>query len=170
MSHAKNKVDWCLKKAEKEVKEQGSHRGLVKSKPDKEKAFKFIGKAEHNFKAAVEFSKIGFSDWSASAFFYSMYHCFLAISAKFGYESGNQECTFALIKSLAEDKKIDLDREIIEKVASIDINKSEENTTGVKIREQYQYGTQLSIDEDLYKELFELAQILLSKTKEIIEE
>ena len=170
MSHAKNKLDWCLKKAEKELKEQGSHRGLIKTYPDKNKALEFVSKAEHNFKAAVEFSKTGFSDWPASAFFYSMYHCFLAIASKFSYESGNQECTFALIKSLAEDKKIDLDIRIIEKVSSLESQKSSEEATGVKIREKYQYGTQLSIDEDLYNELFILAQEILSKTKEIIEE
>lgn len=38
MSHAKNKVEWCLKKAEKELKESRKHRGLVKTKPDLAKA------------------------------------------------------------------------------------------------------------------------------------
>lgn len=30
MTHAKNKVKWCIKKAEKELKEDKKHRGLVK--------------------------------------------------------------------------------------------------------------------------------------------
>src|SRR3989344_3319647 len=105
MSHAKNKLDWCLKKAEKEFKEEGNHRGLRKIKPNKLQALEHLKKAEHNLEGAIEFSKIGYSDWSASAFFYSIYQCFLAIGAKFGYESGNQECTFALINSLIEDNK-----------------------------------------------------------------
>jgi len=50
MSHAKNKLDWCLKKAEKELKEHGKHRGLVIIKPDKKQALEHIKKAEHNLK------------------------------------------------------------------------------------------------------------------------
>ncbi len=30
----KAKVEWCLRKAEKEMKEEGKHRGLVKIAPD----------------------------------------------------------------------------------------------------------------------------------------
>lgn len=38
MSHAKNKLDWCLKKAEKELSVSDKHRGLVQIKPDMEKS------------------------------------------------------------------------------------------------------------------------------------
>lgn len=34
MSHAENKVKWCLNKAEKELMEGKKHRGLVKIEPD----------------------------------------------------------------------------------------------------------------------------------------
>jgi len=120
MSHAKNKVEWCLRKAEKELKEGKKHRGLVKIEPDLEEARKHLAKAEHNFSAINCFDKEGFSDWSISAVFYCIYHCFLAIISKFGYESRNQECTFALIESFIEDKKINLNREELEKVSLID--------------------------------------------------
>jgi len=53
MSEAKNKVDWCLKKAEKELKASTKHRGLIKAKLSIEEAKKHISKAEHNFKAAL---------------------------------------------------------------------------------------------------------------------
>jgi len=168
MSHAKNKLGWCLKKAEKELKDQGKHRGLVVIKPNKNQALEHIKKAEHNLKGGIDFAKIGYSDWSASAFFYSMYQCFLAIAAKFGYESGNQECTFALIESLIEDKKISLDKKLLDKVVALEIQK--ETSTSTEIREEYQYGTKLSLNEDLFKELLELSQKVLSQTKEIIEE
>ncbi|MBI2045402.1 hypothetical protein HYT23_05060, partial [Candidatus Pacearchaeota archaeon] len=46
--------------------------------------------------------------------------------------------------------------------------KSNEKTS-VEIREQYQYGTEFSIKDNLYKELFELAKEIISKTKIIIE-
>ncbi|MBS3090271.1 hypothetical protein J4433_00695 [Candidatus Pacearchaeota archaeon] len=169
MSHAKNKIDWCLKKAERELKKSGKHRGLIKTNPELEKAREYIKKAEHYLMATDYLKKGNFSDISVSTVFYSMYHCLLAIAAKFGYESGNQECTFALIHSLIEDSKIDFEKELLDRIASLDIEKSREKTS-VEIREQYQYGTSLSIKDNLYKELFELAKEIISKTKTIIEE
>ena len=38
MSHAQNKVQWCLDKAEKEWKERGIHRGLLLKKGDRVEA------------------------------------------------------------------------------------------------------------------------------------
>jgi len=169
MSHAKNKVEWCLKKAEKELEKSGKHRGLLEIKPDLEKARGHIKKAEHYLKATNYLKKGNFSDISASTVFYSMYHCLLAIAVKFGYESKNQECAFALINSLIEDKKINFERELLDKIASLDAERDKEQTS-VEIREQYQYGTSLSIKDSLYNELFELAKEVISKTKEIIEQ
>ena len=168
MSHAKNKVEWCLKKAERELNETGKHRGLAKANPNLEKARGHIRKAEHYLEATGYLKKGNFSDISASTVFYSMYHCLLAIAAKFGYDSGNQECTFALVHSLIEDGKIDFEKELLDKISSLDIEKKEEQTT-IDIRELYQYGTSLSIKDDLYKELFELAKKVIAKTKEIME-
>ncbi len=168
MTHSKNKVDWCLKKAEKELKENSKHRGLIKIKPDLDKANGFITKAEHYLKATDYLKKGNFADISASTVFYSMYSCLLAIIAKFGYESGNQECTFALVLDLINKGEISFSKELLDKIASLEGNKDKE---GIKdIREKYQYGTSLSLKDNLYKELFELAQKIISKTKEIIEE
>ena len=167
MSHAKNKVGWCLRKAEKELKKGEKHRGLVETEANIEKAKEHIKKAEHYLEATDYLKRGNFSDISASTVFYSMYHCLLAIARKFGYEGRNQECTFALIGSLIEDKRIDFDIELLNKIASLDIK--EENTS-IEIREKYQYGTSLSIQDNLYDELFELAKKVISKTKEIIEE
>jgi len=77
MSQAKNKVDWCIKKAEKEIAEGKKHRGLLKINPDIKEAKKHVAKAEHNLKAAISFEK-KFPDWSVSALFYGIYHSFLA--------------------------------------------------------------------------------------------
>ena len=169
MSHAKNKVDWCLKKAEKELKRGGKHRGLVKTKSNLEVARKYISKAEHYLKATAYLKRGNFSDISASTVFYSIYHCLLTIAAKFGYESRNQECTFALIQNLIEEGKIDFKKELLDRTASLNLEKNKEQTS-VEIREQYQYGTTLSIKDSLYNELFELAQEIISKTKLIIEQ
>ena len=170
MSHAKNKVEWCLRIAERELKESGKHRGLVKVKTDLDKAKDFIIKAEHYLKATELLKRENFSDISTSTVFYAMYHCLLAISAKFGYESENQECTFALIHSLIEDGKIDFEKDLLNKIASLEVEETGEKTT-VEVRERYQYGTELNIeDEDLYFQLVELAKTIISKTKVIIME
>ena len=46
MSHAKNKVNWCLKKAERELENDGKHRGLLKIKSSVEEAKKVISKTK----------------------------------------------------------------------------------------------------------------------------
>ena len=168
MSHAENKVEWCLRKAERELKEAGKHRGLIKVTPDLEKARAYVSKAEHYLRATDYLKKGNFSDISISTVFYSMYHCLLAIAAKFGYESRNQECTFALAYKLIGDNKIDLNKELVNKISTLEPKDSDEKTS-TEIREECQYGTKLSIKDNLYKELFELAQNMMSKTKEIIE-
>lgn len=168
MSHANNRVKWCLKKAEKEMKESGNHKGLVKIKPNKAKAVEHITKAEHYLKATEYLKKGGYSDISASTIFYSIYHCMLAIAARHGYDSRNQECTFALIHSLIEDGKIDFGKTTLNKISSM--NAKETGATSTKIREKYQYGTELSIKDNLYKELVDLAKEAIAKTKEVIEE
>ncbi|MBI5065455.1 hypothetical protein HZA97_04395 [Candidatus Woesearchaeota archaeon] len=93
MSQVSKHVQWCIKKAENEIKECKSlgkkqkHRGLLKVDLDDNEAKKHLAKAEHNLVGITRFNEIGFSDWSMSAGFYCIYHCFLAIAAKFGYES-----------------------------------------------------------------------------------
>ena len=44
MSHAKNKLDWCLKKAKKELADSPKHRGLVKIEPSADLAKEYIKK------------------------------------------------------------------------------------------------------------------------------
>ena len=89
MSHAKNKLEWCIKKAERELEKSSRHRGLVKIKPDLKRARKHIEKAERNIKATLYLQKGGFTDWCSSTLFYSIYHCMLAVLVKFGYDSRN---------------------------------------------------------------------------------
>lgn len=166
MSHAKNKIEWCLKKGEEQ--KEGKHRGLIKIKPNLEEARKHIEKAEHYLGASDYLNQGNYSDISASTLFYSMYHCLLAIAQKFGYDSGNQECTFALIYNLIEEGKISIKKELIEKISSFEL-KSEERTS-IEIREIFQYGTSLSLDAKIYNEMILLAREVLSKTKKVLEE
>lgn len=171
MSQTKNKVEWCLRKAERELKESGSHRGMVKSEPDFEKAKSHINKAERYLNATEYLKNGGYSDIATGTVFYAMYHCLLAISVKQGYESRNQECTFALMNALIEDKKISFGREILDRIALAEPKDGEETEkTTVKIRERFQYGTEFNVEEDLYKELVGLAKEVISIAKVIIEE
>ena len=169
MSQIDNQLSWCLKKAEKELKAGGRHRGLVKIISSQELAKEHIKKAEHNLKAISDFKKYNYSDWSASAAFYSIYHCLLAILVKFGYESRNQECTFALIYQLIESKQINLDKNLIEKIHSLNHEEKHESPTIIEFREQGQYGVKLSLEDETFNNLLSISKSILEKTKEIIQ-
>ena len=64
--------------------------------------------------------------------------------------------------------KTNWDKEILNKIAQLNLKESDAKTT-TEIREQYQYGTELSIKDDLYLELLNLAKEVISKTKVMIE-
>ena len=174
MSQASKQVNWCLKKAASEIekcKKLGKrlkHRGLLKSTPDIEGAKKHLAKAEHNLKAITRFKETGFSDWSVSAGFYSLYHCFLAIATTFGYESRNQTCTISLIRFLKEENKINLDEKFIELLEYEEMEEVWEDRV-IDLREDYTYGIQISIeDEAKINELIKICKEMIDITKNII--
>jgi uncharacterized protein (UPF0332 family) len=170
MSQAFNHVRWCLNKAKKEIEEckklgkRQKHRGLLKSNPDIDNAKKHLAKAEHNLDAITKFKEIGFSDWSMSAGFYCIYHSFLAIAAKFGYESSNQTCTISLMRHLNEEGKINLDEKHIEL-----LEYEEMEGSVIDLREDYTYGVQISVEDDVkLKDLKNTCKELIDITKEIV--
>jgi uncharacterized protein (UPF0332 family) len=166
MSHADNKVKWCLNKAIKELEEGKPHRGLVKTEPNDEKATNHFTKAQHNLNAAKFFHENNYSDWSASAFFYSIYHCFLGIILKHGYESRNQECTLACLQTLIEQKVIQFDEKYIK---MLEIAKSKEiDQSVIETREKFQYGTEMKLQEHEFKNLQSVCEDVLEKTEDII--
>ncbi len=165
MTHAANKVRWCLKKAEQELRQGTKHRGLVRQEPDTSLARAHIEKAEHNLRAALHLQAGGFTDWCASTLFYAIYHCFLAVLAKHGYASRNQECTFALVQSLIEDNQLAIAKEDLEQVSRLDAEGKHESPTVVSLREEYQYTTKLSLGADALQGLFSLSKRILDRTK-----
>ncbi len=168
MTQATNKVEWCLRKAKKEIEEGKKHRGLVKNAFHSEEARKHIEKAEHNLRAITYFNKGGFSDWSMSAGFYCIYHCFLAIGSKFGYESRNQECTIALMRALKEEEKIDLNEKFIGALESYDEKERHESNI-IEKREFYTYGTQVSAENiGEIQESITLCEECLDEAKRIV--
>ncbi|MBW2974704.1 hypothetical protein KY366_03205 [Candidatus Woesearchaeota archaeon] len=155
-----------MNKAKKEMEKEGKHRGLIKSKPDKKKAGEHIVKAEHYLKATLCLQQNEFSDLCASSLFYVIYQSLLAIAAKFGYESRNQTCTFALIETLIENKQIDLSIDTLKKIVD---TQEKDGSSCINIREEYQYGTGLSLETSVYNNLLDLAKEVMEKAKTIIE-
>jgi uncharacterized protein (UPF0332 family) len=167
MSQIRNKVKWCLSKAKREIEEGKNHRGLVEIGSDMTEAKNHIKKAEHNFKALLSNEKNGFSDWAVSAGFYTIYHCFLAIISKFGYESRNQECTIALVESLYEDKKIGLSPDIIDAIKTSDHEKRQE-ISAIELRENFQYGSETEVEDKYIDELKSICKKSIAEAKQII--
>lgn len=174
MLQASRHMAWCLDKAKKEIEEcrrvgkKEKHRGLLSISPDLEKARNHIVKAEHDLRGITAFKEIGFSDWSMSAGFYSLYHCFLAIAAACGYESRNQTCTVALMKYLKETNKIQLDEKYI-KLLEYEEIEDFPNESIIDLRENYTYGVNITItDEARLDALKKLCKELLDVTKQIV--
>jgi len=174
MSQASKHVDWCLKKGKREIEEceklgkKSKHRGLLKTKPDIDEAKKHINKAEHNLNAVMKFKETGFSDWSITAGFYCIYHCFLAIAYKSGYESGNQECTVSLIKHLKEEGEINIEDKFIDMLKHEEVKKLQESSI-IDMRENYTYGVEVSVkDEAKIDELIKNCKEMIDCTKEIV--
>ena len=90
-----NKLKKCLDEGSKGGER---HQGLRKTKPSKDVVQGHLAKSIHNFEAMTSFHDLHYSDWSASAAFYVLYHGLLAILAQLGYESRNQSCEFVLIE------------------------------------------------------------------------
>jgi len=146
MNH-KSKVEWCLTKASK---------GLKKVEPNIETAKKHIAVAKYNLEVANYLKIGGHTKWCAPTVFYSVYHCFLAILAKEGYVTENQDCTFSLITTLIEEGKLSLEMEKLEKIMSSDF---ESGLCG--FRERYQYGTEMTAKVTLLLEMESLATEIL---------
>ncbi|MFH0874483.1 MAG: HEPN domain-containing protein [archaeon] len=158
------KLEWCLNKAKREIKETGSHRGLVKINPNSDVAKQFLQKAEHNLKVFLDNKKLGNLDWCISMGFYSMYHCCLSILAKYGYESRNQECTLAAIRVLVEDKKIP--ETFVEFIDSI--KKTEKEGEILSMREKYQYSPNIDIDKYTVENLEAMCKTMITETRGIL--
>ena len=173
MSQTSKQVDWCLKKAQKEIEQcekegqSPKHRGLLKVKPDVKEAKEHIEKAEHDLKVTKYLVNGGFTDTSVGTIFYTMYQCFLAIAAKFGYESGNQTCTIALLEYLKEKGEININDKFL-KYFKYEDGKTKESV--IEMREKYTYGTKKEADKSEIDFFIKECIELLDVTREIIYE
>lgn len=161
-----NKIEKCLKEGQKGGPR---HKGLIKTIPDENKAKLHLRKAVHNYEAMSYFYKGGYSDWSPIASFYCLYHCLLAILAKYGYESRNQSCTFALVESFIEQGKV---TEITKEDLKTIYDPSAELESGqniLDIRETMSYGPRVSVKEAQFQEISAKTAKLLQKLRQEIE-
>ena len=88
-----------------------------------------------------------------------MYHALLAILFKRGYESKNHECTINAVEYLIEEGKINLD---LKDIAFIRTTEQMTSKDAKSLREEFQYGTETTVNEKILKEL-------LGNTKRIVE-
>src|SRR3989338_6948737 len=164
MGHAENKLKWCKDKAKKEgVK----HRGLREIAPDGTLAKEHLAKADHNLKTMIYLIKGGITDWAVNASFYARYHCPLAVLAKNGYESRNQEYTFAAIETLIDSGKLTLSKELLEKISSNEEELGESSL--VELREEFQYGIGKILEEPKMKAILEDTKEFIGLVKSALE-
>ncbi|MBI4439610.1 HEPN domain-containing protein [Candidatus Woesearchaeota archaeon] len=163
----KEKLDKCLKEGERGGER---HKGLRKVEPKKEAIGMHVQKAVHNLNAVTDFRNMGYSDWSASASFYAIYHCLLALLLKFGYQSRNQSCTFAFIEDLIKKGKVSLNLDDLKEVFDKDIAEDLAHSEKIlDIRESMQYSSKTSLNDEEFNRLLERTKSLFDKLRREIE-
>ena len=148
-------LKWCLKDS----------RRLKKTKPDLDLAQKHIKKSEYNYGIVQTLEKLKIYDWALNVGFYAIYHCFLAILAKHGYESRNQACTITVLLTLINEKKLSLDKDLVAQFDTLDVEKNITNPTVREKREISTYGVETSID---LQQLKRIKKLILEAQRETI--
>lgn len=162
----KNKLKSCFKEGEKGER----HKGLRKIQISQETINGHVNKAIHNFNAMDTFYRAGYSDWSASASFYSLYHLLLSLIAKKGFESRNQSCTFALIEDMINKREICLTKEELKEIFDKDVTEDLEQSNKIlDIRENMQYSVKTALKEQEFLSLKERTKFLFDKLRREVE-
>lgn len=146
MSQIDNHLNWCLK----------DEKRLVKTKPDLSLAQKHLKKSEYNYSVVQTLEKLKIYDWALNIGFYSIYHCFLAILSKYGYESKNQSCTVTVLISLIDQKKLNFNKDLVLQFDTLGVEKDITIPTVRRDREILTYGVETSVDLQQLKKIKEL--------------
>lgn len=160
MSQVENHLEWCLKDPKR----------LMKARPDMDLARKHLKKSEYNYGVVQTLEKLKIYDWALNVGFYSIYHCFLAILSKYGYESRNQSCTITVLLSLIDQKKLSFDKSLVLQFDTIDIEKDMTSPTVRLERELLTYGVETSINQDRLKKVKEIIVKVQRETIKILAE
>lgn len=153
-------LKWCLK----------DPRRLIKTKPDIELAQKHLKKSEYNYQVLQALEKLNIYDWALNIGFYSIYHCFLALLAKYGYESKNQACTITTLLVLINEKRLNLDKDLVSQFDTLDVEKNITNPTVRESREMSTYGVETSIDLQQLNKIKEMIIKIQRETIRILRE
>ncbi|MBI3052048.1 hypothetical protein HYY74_06365 [Candidatus Woesearchaeota archaeon] len=148
-------LKWCLRDSKR----------LIKTKPDLDLAQKHVKKSEYNYGVVQALERLKVYDWAFNVGFYSIYHCFLAILAKHGYESRNQACTTTVLLTLINERKLDMDKDLVTQFYTLDVERSVSSPTIRKSREISTYGVETSID---MQELKRIKELILRVQRETI--
>jgi uncharacterized protein (UPF0332 family) len=160
MSQIDNHLKWCLK----------DERRLIKTKPDLNLAQKHLRKSEYNYTVVQTLEKLKIYDWALNIGFYSIYHCFLALLSKYGYESRNQSCTITVLLDLIEQKKLNFDKDLVLQFDTLDVEKDITSPTIRMERELSTYGVETSINLDQLKNIKEMIVNVQRETIKILAE
>lgn len=160
MGRVESSFKWCLEKGGEGPK----HRGLKEIDKSPEESQKQLRKAESDLDTMQYLWEGGKTDWVASTAFYAMYHSLLAVLYQMGYESRNQECTFVTIEKLIADGAIKLEQEWVNRIRSL-----QEGENAKTIREELQYGSKTSMEEERCKRLMNSAREFVDRIKETIQ-
>jgi uncharacterized protein (UPF0332 family) len=153
-------LKWCMKDSKR----------LIKTKSDLDLGQKHVKKSEYNYGVVQTLERLKKYDWAFNVGFYAIYHCFLAILAKYGYESRNQACTITVLHTLINDKKLDLDKDLVTRFDTLDVEKNITNPTVRERRELSTYGVETSIDLHQLKKIKELILKVQRETIRILGE
>ena len=161
-----DKLKDCFKSGEKGER----HKGLREIGLNEDLVRGYLRKVIHNFNAMDDFNRLGYSDWSASASFYCLYHCLLAILAKNRIESRNQNCTFAFIEKMIENKKLSMTKEELREIFDKDVKDNLMHSDKIlDIRESMQYSIKTHLEQKEFNELKQRTKILFDKLRVEIE-
>lgn len=155
MSQTDEHLKWCLK----------DPRRMIKTKPDMDLAQKHLTKSEHNYNVLQILERLKIYDWALNVGFYAIYHCFLAVLAKHGYESKNQSCTITVLLKLIEEKKLELDKDLVMQFDTLEVEKNITNPTVRESRETSTYGVETSID---LQQLNKVKELIIRVQRETI--
>ena len=155
MPQIDNHLKWCLKDT----------RRLVKVKPDLDLAQKHVKKSEYNYGVLQTLERLKIYDWALNVGFYAIYHCFLALLAKYGYQSRNQACAITVLLALINEKKLDLEKDLVTQFDTLDAEENLASPTIRMEREVSTYGVETSID---LKQLKKIKELIIKVQRETI--
>ena len=149
-------LKWCLSKKDR----------LKIIKSDLLKSSAHLKKAKHNLLAAHYNLEGGFEDWVVSQCYYSVYHAFLGILYKYGFESKNHECTIKVMEYLIKKKNLSFDEKY---VAFVRTTNKMKLSTAKALREEFQYGVKTKANKEILKNLIKTAKEIVENAEILIQ-